>query len=82
MSSYLGIDLGTSSIKGLAIDDSGKILATFLAIFAKFAQEGIDKLPAFYKKVIQPIDYLYPNEVNVKKYNQLFQSYQKFVKFI
>ncbi len=30
MSSYLGIDLGTSSIKGLAIDDSGKVLATFL----------------------------------------------------
>ena len=48
--------------------------------FAKFAQEGIDKLPAFYKKVIQPIDYLYPNEVNVKKYTQLFHFYQKFAK--
>lgn len=52
------------------------------AIFAKFAQEGIDKLPAFYKKVIQPIDYLYPNEVNVKKYAQLFHFYQKFAKSI
>src|SRR3990167_11235695 len=29
MAYYLGIDLGTSVIKGLAIDDAGRILASF-----------------------------------------------------
>lgn len=47
------------------------------AIFAKFAQQGIDKLPAFYKKIITPIDYLYPNEKNVLVYNQQFYCYSK-----
>ncbi|KKS78884.1 MAG: Xylulose kinase [Candidatus Beckwithbacteria bacterium GW2011_GWA2_43_10] len=30
------------------------------AVLAKFAREGLEKLPDFYKKVIIPIDYLYP----------------------
>ena len=52
------------------------------AILAKFAQEGMEKLPAFFQKIIHPIDYLYPNETSVKKYNQSFHFYQKFAKFI
>lgn len=28
MNSYIGLDLGTSSLKATAIDDTGKILAT------------------------------------------------------
>ena len=47
------------------------------AVLAKFAQEGLEKLPAFYKKVIKPIDYLYPHEKNVQIYNQCFEQYQE-----
>ena len=49
------------------------------AVFAKFAQEGIDKLPAFYKQVIQPIDYLYPNEVNVNIYKNQYKHYKNLI---
>ncbi len=52
------------------------------AILAKFAQEGIDKLPAFYRRVITPIEYLYPHEKNVIKYRQLLNHYQKLALFI
>ena len=51
------------------------------AILVKFAQAGMNKLPAFYKKVIQPIDYLYPHEVNVKKYQTLFEKYKELAGF-
>lgn len=47
------------------------------AVLAKFAQEGINQLPAFYKKVITPIDYLYPHEKNVQIYQGLFSRYKK-----
>lgn len=47
------------------------------AIFAKFAQEGFEKLPEFYERTIQTVDYLYPNEKNVKIYNSLFDQYKK-----
>lgn len=47
------------------------------AVLAKFAQEGLEKLPAFYKKVITPIDYLYPHEKNVQQYSQYFKQYQQ-----
>jgi len=43
---------------------------------AKFAQAGLEKLPAFYKKVITPIDYLYPHEKNVQIYQGLFSQYR------
>lgn len=52
------------------------------AIFAKFAQEGMDKLPGFYRRVITPIEYLYPHEKNVIKYTQLFKQYRKFSSFL
>lgn len=52
------------------------------AVFAKFAQEGINKLPAFYKKVIHPIDYAYPNEKNHQLYEKLYQRYCNFSKLI
>ncbi|MDZ7586415.1 MAG: xylulokinase [Patescibacteria group bacterium] len=48
------------------------------AILAKFAQEGMEKLPAFYQKIIHPIDYLYPNEKNVQNYRLSLKKYQKF----
>ena len=47
------------------------------AVLAKFAQAGLEKLPAFYKKVITPIDYLYPHEKNVQIYQGLFSHYKK-----
>lgn len=47
------------------------------AILAKFAQEGMDKLPAFYRQVINPIEYLYPHEKNVKKYAEFFSQYRQ-----
>jgi xylulokinase len=47
------------------------------AIFAKFAQEGFEKLPEFYARTIQTSDYLYPNEKNVALYNTLFTQYKK-----
>ncbi len=50
------------------------------AILAKFAQEGMNKLPAFYKKIIHPIDYLYPNENNVPVYKKLFSQYKHLIK--
>ena len=49
------------------------------AILAKFAQEEMHKLPAFYKQVIQPIDYLYPNETNATSYINLFNKYRKLI---
>jgi len=50
------------------------------AILAKFSQVGVDKLPNFYKKIVHPIDYLYPNEMNVKTYQPLFKQYHNIVK--
>lgn len=50
------------------------------AILTKFAQEGIDKLPGFYKKIIHPIDYLYPNENNIRVYRTLFKQYLSLAK--
>ncbi|OGG30499.1 xylulokinase [Candidatus Gottesmanbacteria bacterium RIFCSPLOWO2_01_FULL_46_9] len=47
------------------------------AILAKFAQEGFDGLPEFYKQTIQTVDYIYPNEKNVKIYEELFKTYKK-----
>ena len=52
------------------------------AVFAKFALEGFDQLPQFYKKVIKPIDYLYPHEKNAKQYDKLFQTYKQIAQFI
>lgn len=49
------------------------------AIFAKFAQQGTDQLPAFYKKIITPIDYLYPHEKNVQTYKNLFSGYKELI---
>lgn len=46
------------------------------AILAKFAQQEISKLPAFYQKIIYPINYLYPNKNNVEKYRSLFNYYR------
>jgi len=51
------------------------------AILAKFAQNGVAKLPAFYKKIIHPIDYLYPNENSVKKYKILFDRYCRLIHY-
>lgn len=50
------------------------------AIFAKFAQEGLEKLPEFYERVIQPVDFLYPNEAVSRQYDRLYQHYEVFAK--
>ncbi len=52
------------------------------AILAKFAEEGFDKLPEFYRETIQTTDYLYPNEKNVKIYAKLFEQYKKHAKYL
>lgn len=52
------------------------------AIFAKFAQDGFEKLPEFYAKVIHTSDSLYPNEKNVRMYNSLFATYKKHASYI
>ncbi|MDZ4228632.1 MAG: xylulokinase [Patescibacteria group bacterium] len=52
------------------------------AIFAKFAQEGMENLPAFYRQVISPIEYLYPHEKDVIKYTQLLKQYREFSSFL
>jgi xylulokinase len=52
------------------------------AILAKFAQDGFDKLPDFYKNTIQITDYLYPNEKNVRIYSSLFLQYKKHAQYL
>lgn len=51
------------------------------AVFAKFAQEGFEKLPAFYKKVIHKSNKLMPIPENVKMYDKLFKEYKRQVSF-
>ncbi len=52
------------------------------AIFAKFAQEGFDKLPEFYKNVVKPVNFLQPHEKHTEAYNKLFQEYKKFASYM
>ena len=47
------------------------------AVFAKFAQEGFDKLPAFYKKIIRTTKSLTPHPKTAPLYNHLFPQYQR-----
>jgi len=51
------------------------------AVFAKFAQQGLDKLPQFYRKTIKTTDYLYPHEKKVQQYQSLFTKYKQLTKF-
>ena len=64
-------------MKTINIADHSPFVA---AILAKFAQDGMNKLPSFYKKIIHPIDYLYPNENNVPVYKKLFSQYKHLIK--
>ena len=50
--------------KGTKIYDGTAVGA---AVLAKFAREGLEKLPDFYKKVIIPIGYLYPPRKKCRK---------------
>lgn len=52
------------------------------AIYAKFAQEGFDKLPQFYKKVIQITDKVRPMKQRVNQYEALYAEYRKFAEFL
>ena len=52
------------------------------AVFAKFAFEGFEDISKFYEKNIKTNDYLYPNEKNAEKYEQIFKKYKKIAKFL
>jgi xylulokinase len=45
------------------------------AIYAKFAQDGFDKLPAFYEKNIKTADTIKPLKNQVKAYDALYKEY-------
>lgn len=52
------------------------------AVYAKFAQEGFEKLPDFYEKAIVTSHKLEPSEKNVKKYDKLYGTYKKHAAYL
>jgi xylulokinase len=52
------------------------------ALYAKFAQEGFDKLPAFYKKTIKVADSIKPLPNQVKAYDEIYKEYTKHANYL
>jgi xylulokinase len=52
------------------------------AIYAKFAQDGFDKLPAFYEKNIKTADTIKPLKHQVKEYDLLYKEYMKHANYL
>lgn len=52
------------------------------AVYAKFAQEGFNELPAFYKKTISANRHLNPHKATVEMYDKLFQEYRQHAEYL
>lgn len=52
------------------------------AVFAKFAQEGFDKLPAFYEKILVKRNELTPIPASSREYAKLFTTYKKYANYL
>jgi xylulokinase len=52
------------------------------AVFAKFALEGLEKLPAFYKKALVVQNKQTPIKKNVQQYNELYKTYKKHADYL